>query len=144
MSYVLFIIAIALVFDFINGMHDSANSIATVVSTRVLSPLVAVVWAAFFNFVAAFTFGTAVAKTMGKGLIDVSIVDSDVVLGGLIQDSLTDGSSKVPLVGDIPVAGALFRYDNRDTGRSTKVPGRITRTMLVRAYAGRQRRFGRR
>jgi PiT family inorganic phosphate transporter len=84
MSYVLFIIAVALVFDFINGMHDSANSIATVVSTRVLSPLVAVVWAAFFNFVAAFTFGTAVAKTMGKGLIDVSIVDSDVVLGGLI------------------------------------------------------------
>jgi PiT family inorganic phosphate transporter len=84
MHYVLFIIAIALVFDFINGMHDSANSIATVVSTRVLSPLVAVVWAAFFNFVAAFTFGTAVAKTMGKGLIDVSIVDSDVVLGGLI------------------------------------------------------------
>src|SRR6185369_3119259 len=65
-------------------MHDSANSIATVVSTRVLSPLLAVVWAAFFNFIAAFTFGTAVAKTMGKGLIDVSIVDSGVVLGGLI------------------------------------------------------------
>jgi PiT family inorganic phosphate transporter len=84
MNYVLFIIAIALVFDFINGMHDSANSIATVVSTRVLSPLQAVVWAAFFNFVAAFSFGTAVAKTMGKGLIDVSVVNSDVVLGGLL------------------------------------------------------------
>ena len=84
MSYVLFIIAVALVFDFINGMHDSANSIATVVSTRVLSPFQAVFWAAFFNFVAAFSFGTAVAKTMGKGLIDVSVVNSDVVLGGLL------------------------------------------------------------
>src|SRR6266700_6721984 len=84
MSYVLFIIAVALVFDFINGMHDSANSIATVVSTRVLSPFLAVFWAAFFNFAAAFAFGTAVAKTMGKGLIDVEIVNSNVVLGGLI------------------------------------------------------------
>ncbi len=84
MTYVLVIIAIALVFDFINGMHDSANSIATVVSTRVLTPLMAVFWAAFFNFVAAFTFGTAVAKTMGTGLIHVEVVDSNVILGGLI------------------------------------------------------------
>ena len=84
MIYVLFIIGIALVFDFINGMHDSANSIATVVSTRVLSPFVAVFWAAFFNFVAAFVFGTAVAKTIGSGLIDVAVVNSNVVLGGLI------------------------------------------------------------
>jgi len=84
MNYVLFIIVIALVFDFINGMHDSANSIATVVSTRVLSPFFAVFWAAFFNFVAAFVFGTAVAKTMGAGLIDVGVVNSNVILGGLI------------------------------------------------------------
>src|SRR5713101_3241215 len=84
MTYVLFIIAIALTFDFINGMHDSANSIATVVSTRVLSPFMAVFWAAFFNFAAAFAFGTAVAKTMGKGLIDVNVVTSNVILGGLI------------------------------------------------------------
>jgi inorganic phosphate transporter, PiT family len=83
-KYVLVIIAIALVFDFINGFHDSANSIATVVSTRVLSPGVAVVWAAFFNFVAAFVVGTAVAKAIGKGLIDISIVDPNVILGGLI------------------------------------------------------------
>jgi inorganic phosphate transporter, PiT family len=83
MIYVLFIIAVALVFDFINGMHDSANSIATVVSTRVLTPLMAVFWAAFFNFVAAFTFGTAVAKTVGSGLIDVNVVNSNIVLGGL-------------------------------------------------------------
>ncbi len=84
MSYVLFIIAIALTFDFINGMHDSANSIATVVSTRVLSPFLAVFWAAFFNFIAAFAFGTAVAKTIGKDLIDVTVVDSEVILGGLV------------------------------------------------------------
>ncbi len=84
MQYVLVIIAIALVFDFINGMHDSANSIATVVSTRVLTPLAAVFWAAFFNFIAAFVFGTAVAKTIGAGLIDITAVNSDVVLGGLV------------------------------------------------------------
>jgi PiT family inorganic phosphate transporter len=82
--YVLFIIAVALTFDFINGMHDSANSIATVVSTRVLTPFMAVFWAAFFNFVAAFVFGTAVAKTIGSGLIDITVVNSDVVLGGLL------------------------------------------------------------
>jgi PiT family inorganic phosphate transporter len=84
MTFILAIIGVALVFDFINGMHDSANSIATVVSTRVLSPLAAVFWAAFFNFVAAFVFGTAVAKTIGSGLIDVNVVTSNVVLGGLI------------------------------------------------------------
>ncbi|HEY8183329.1 MAG TPA: inorganic phosphate transporter [Thermoanaerobaculia bacterium] len=74
----------ALCFDFINGFHDAANSIATVVSTRVLSPLQAVIWAAFFNFVAAFTFGTAVAKTIGNGMIDISTVTSAVIFGGLI------------------------------------------------------------
>ena len=63
-------ILIALSFDFINGFHDAANSIATVVSTRVLSPRLAVIWAAFFNFVAAFVFGTAVAKTIAGGLVD--------------------------------------------------------------------------
>jgi PiT family inorganic phosphate transporter len=81
---VLTIIGIALIFDFINGFHDSANSIATVVSTRVLSPGVAVVWAAFFNFVAAFVVGTAVAKTIGKGLIDPAVVDPSVILAGLL------------------------------------------------------------
>jgi inorganic phosphate transporter, PiT family len=84
MTFVLLIVGVALVFDFINGMHDSANSIATVVSTRVLTPLMAVFWAAFFNFVAAFVFGTAVAKTIGSGLIDVKVVNSNVVLGGLM------------------------------------------------------------
>jgi PiT family inorganic phosphate transporter len=78
------LIAVALTFDFINGFHDAANSIATVVSTRVLSPAQAVVWAAFFNFVAAFTFGTAVARTIGKGMIDLSAVTFTVIFAGLV------------------------------------------------------------
>jgi PiT family inorganic phosphate transporter len=77
------LIGVALFFDYINGFHDAANSIATVVSTRVLSPGKAVIWAAFFNFVAAFVFGTAVAKTVGSGMIDVKIVTFAVVFGGL-------------------------------------------------------------
>src|SRR3954465_14088467 len=80
---VAFLIAVALVFDFINGFHDAANSIATVVSTRVLSPGKAVIWAAFFNFIAAFFFGTAVATTIGRGMIDVSVVTFSVVFAGL-------------------------------------------------------------
>ncbi len=78
------LIFVALVFDYINGFHDAANSIATVVSTRVLSPGKAVVWAAFFNFVAAFTFGTAVAKTVGGGLVDIQIVTFSVIFAALI------------------------------------------------------------
>jgi PiT family inorganic phosphate transporter len=78
------IIAIALVFDYVNGFHDAANSIATVVSTRVLTPLQGVAWAAFWNFVAAFTFGTAVAKTVGSGLLDVTLIDSYVILAALL------------------------------------------------------------
>src|SRR5512134_2495002 len=81
---VLALIALALIFDYINGFHDAANSIATVVSTRVLSPGRAVVWAAFFNFVAAFGFGTAVARTIGSGMIDIHIVTFGVIFGGLV------------------------------------------------------------
>jgi len=82
--YVAAIVIVAFVFDFINGFHDSANSIATIVGTRVLSPLAAVIWAATFNFAAAFTVGTAVAKAIAKGLIDTSIVTPNVILGGLM------------------------------------------------------------
>jgi inorganic phosphate transporter, PiT family len=78
------LIIVALTFDYINGFHDAANSIATVVSTRVLSPGQAVIWAAVFNFIAAFTFGTAVAKTVGAGLVDIHIVTFAVILAGLI------------------------------------------------------------
>ena len=81
---VIITVLVALAFDFINGFHDAANSIATVVSTRVLSPRLAVIWAAFFNFVAAFVLGTAVAKTIGKGMIQLDIVTQYVVLSGLV------------------------------------------------------------
>src|SRR6201989_265631 len=84
LSFVYALIAVALIFDFFNGFHDAANSVATVVTTRVLSPVQAVFWAAFFNFVAAFIFGTGVAKTISEKLIDPKAVDVYVICGGLI------------------------------------------------------------
>ena len=83
-ALVILVIAVALIFDYINGFHDAANSIATVVATRVLSPFQAVLWAAFWNFVSAFSYGTGVAKTMGSGLVDLSQVDEHVILAGLL------------------------------------------------------------
>lgn len=84
MELLLIIILVALLFDFLNGMNDAANSIATVVSTRVLTPKLAVAWAAFFNFVAAFGFGVAVANTMGKGIIDPGLVTQGLIASALI------------------------------------------------------------
>jgi PiT family inorganic phosphate transporter len=84
LAIILAIVTTALVFDYINGFHDAANSIATVVSTRVLTPGQAVVWAAFFNFIAAFGFGTAVAKTVGSGMIDITAVTLAVIFSGLV------------------------------------------------------------
>jgi PiT family inorganic phosphate transporter len=82
--YIWAIIAAALVFDFINGFHDAANSIATVVSTRVLSPRIAVVWAGFFNFAAFATFGVHVARTVGKGVVDPSVVTPEIIFAGVV------------------------------------------------------------
>jgi inorganic phosphate transporter, PiT family len=84
LPFIIFVIIIALTFDFTNGMHDAANSISTIVSTRVLSPRLAVIWAAFFNFIAFLVFGTTVASTIGKGMIDVNAVTPTVVLAGLV------------------------------------------------------------
>jgi inorganic phosphate transporter, PiT family len=81
---VLVVVSVALIFDFINGFHDAANSIATIVATRVLTPFQAVAWAAFFNFISAFSFGTGVAKTVGAGLVDLGQVTVYVILCGLI------------------------------------------------------------
>src|SRR3954464_13703964 len=90
---VIALVAVALLFDYINGFHDAANSIATVVSTRVLSPGKAVIWAAFFNFIAAFAFGTAVAHTVGAGLIDITVVTFSVLfsalMGAIVWDLIT-------------------------------------------------------
>ncbi len=82
--YILAIVGVAFIFDYINGFHDSANSIATIVGTRVLSPFTAVAWAATFNFAALFIFETKVAKTIGTGMIDMAIVNPDVILAGLL------------------------------------------------------------
>lgn len=84
LAYIIFIIAVALAFDYTNGMHDAANSISTIVSTRVLTPKQAIVWASFFNFIAFLIFGTAVASTIGNGMIDINAVTPTVVLGGLL------------------------------------------------------------
>ncbi|MDL1894453.1 inorganic phosphate transporter, partial [Sphingobacteriales bacterium CHB3] len=84
MTLVIIIIGLALLFDFLNGMNDAANSIATIVSTHVLSPRLAVLWAAFFNVVAAFGFGVHVANTIGKGIVELSVVNEYLILGALI------------------------------------------------------------
>ena len=80
---VIALIAVALLFDFMNGLHDAANSIATVVSTRVLKPSTAVIWAAFFNFIAFAVFGLHVANTIGTGIVDAGIIDGHVIFGAL-------------------------------------------------------------
>src|SRR5262245_39000922 len=84
LAAVVLLVGVALLFDYINGFHDAANSIATIVSTRVLSPGKAVMWAAFFNFIAAFVFGTGVAQTVGKGTVDITIVTLAVICAGLV------------------------------------------------------------
>src|SRR5579885_2674579 len=125
-ALVLITILVALVFDFLNGFHDSANSIATVVSTRVLSPKLAVLWAAVFNFIAAFFLGTAVAKTIGKGMIRLEHVDQYVVMAGLlgaiVWDLLTwwwglPTSSSHALIGGY--AGAAMMHAAIHTGTNT-------------------------
>ena len=88
--YILLLILLALAFDFLNGFHDSANSIATIVSTRVLSPKYAVMWAAFFNFIAFLFLGLHVANTIGKGIIDVSIIGPHVILATLVGACVWD------------------------------------------------------
>lgn len=116
LTLVLFIVLVALLFDFINGFHDAANSIATVVSTRVLTPLQAVVWAAFFNFVAAFGFGVHVATTVGKGVVQAGVVDQWLILaalvGAIVWDVVTwvyglPTSSSHALIGGLAGAGMV-------------------------------------
>ena len=97
------VVALAFLFDFMNGMHDAANSIATVVSTRVLSPKQAVIWAGFFNFIAAFFFDVHVADTIGKGIVNPLAIDTAVIAGALIGASLWDW---ITIVFGIPVSSS--------------------------------------
>jgi PiT family inorganic phosphate transporter len=133
LALVVLVVGVALVFDYINGFHDAANSIATVVSTRVLSPGKAVIWAAFFNFAAAFVVGTAVAKTVGSGMIDLSAVTTSVILAGLIGAIIWDlitwyyglpTSSSHALVGGY--AGAAIAK----AGLGALVPSGWTKTLI--------------
>ena len=130
---VLALIAVALIFDYINGFHDAANSIATVVSTRVLSPGKAVVWAAFFNFAAAFGFGTAVAETIGAGMIDVTQVNFLVIFaalfGAIVWDLITwyyglPTSSSHALIGGY-AGGAVAK-----AGFGVLIPAGWTKTLI--------------
>jgi PiT family inorganic phosphate transporter len=130
LNLVVLIISIALVFDFINGFHDAANSIATIVATRVLTPLQAVAWAAVFNFVAAFTFGTAVADTVGQGFVDLDIVTPYVILAGVIGAIIWD------LIRGGWVCRPALRM--RSSGDTRAQPWRGRRSCMARAavFAG--------
>jgi inorganic phosphate transporter, PiT family len=133
LAIVTVLIGAALIFDYINGFHDAANSIATVVSTRVLSPGKAVIWAAFFNFVAYFAFGTAVAKTIGAGMIDIHVVTFAVIFAGLfgaiVWDLITwhfglPTSSSHALIGGY--AGAAIA----EAGWGAIIPSGWTKTLV--------------
>jgi PiT family inorganic phosphate transporter len=130
---VIVLIGVALSFDFVNGFHDAANSIATIVSTRVLTPLQGVAWAAFFNFVAAFTFGTAVAKTVGSGLVDVNRIDNVVIfaaLVGAIGWDLITWRLGLPTSSSHALVGGLGGAAVSKAGLSVIIPGGWVPTIL--------------
>ena len=130
MAFVIFLILVALVFDFINGFHDSANSISTVVSTRVLTPKHAVIWAAFFNFIAVFFVGTQVAHTIGRGIIHLDIVDNLVIfsaLSGAIIWNITTWYYGLPSSSSHALIGGLIGAGIAKAGTSTFVWSGITK-----------------
>jgi PiT family inorganic phosphate transporter len=133
LALVILVVVVALVFDYINGFHDAANSIATVVSTRVLSPGQAVLWAAFFNFAAAFIFGTAVAKTVGSGMIDISVVTSSVILAGLIGAIVWDLITwyyGLPTSSSHALIGAYAGAAIAKAGTAALLPAGWTKTLI--------------
>ncbi len=133
MAFVIFLVIIALVFDFLNGFHDSANSISTVVSTRVLSPKHAVIWAAFFNFAAVFFVGTQVAHTIGKGIVHIDIVDNLVILsalGGAIIWNITTWYYGLPSSSSHALIGGLIGAAVSKAGTQTLVWSGIIKTSL--------------
>ena len=130
---VVFIILVALIFDYINGFHDAANSIATVVSTRVLSPMQAVAWAAFFNFVAAFGFGVSVATTIGKGVVRPEAVNEYVIMAGLfgaIAWDLITWHYGIPSSSSHALIGGLTGAAIINAGVSALIPAGIYNILL--------------
>lgn len=133
MGFVFFLVFVALVFDFINGFHDSANAISTIVSTRVLSPQHAVLWAAFFNFAAAFFMGTQVAHTVGKGIIQINIVDNLLILsalGGAIIWNIVTWYYGLPSSSSHALIGGLIGAAVVKAGTSTLVWSGIIKTTI--------------
>ncbi|HLZ18670.1 MAG TPA: inorganic phosphate transporter [Smithellaceae bacterium] len=131
MAFVIFLVIIALVFDFLNGFHDSSNSISTIVSTRVLSPRQAVMWAAFFNFVAAFFIGTEVAHTVGRGIVHLDIIDNLVILsalGGAIIWNITTWYFGLPSSSSHALIGGLIGAGIAKGGIGTLVWSGIIKT----------------
>ncbi len=131
MAFVIFLVVVALVFDFLNGFHDSSNSISTIVSTRVLSPKYAVLWAAFFNFVAAFFIGTQVAHTIGQGIIHIDIIDNLLILaalGGAIIWNIVTWYFGLPSSSSHALIGGLIGSGIAKGGIDTLVWSGITKT----------------
>ncbi len=131
MAFVIFLVIIALVFDFLNGFHDSSNSISTIVSTRVLSPRQAVLWAAFFNFIAAFLIGTQVAHTVGKGIVQLEVIDNLVIfaaLGGAIVWNITTWYFGLPSSSSHALIGGLIGAGIAKGGLGTLVWSGILKT----------------
>jgi len=128
------LIAVALLFDFLNGLHDAANSIATIVSTRVLRPQYAVFWAAFFNFVAFMVFGLHVAQTIGTGIIDPAIVDAQVIfaaLVGAIVWNLVTWALGIPSSSSHALIGGLFGAGVAKAGLSAAVWSGLSKTVIA-------------
>jgi PiT family inorganic phosphate transporter len=133
LALVVVVVLTAVVFDYINGFHDAANSIATVVSTRVLSPGKAVLWAAFFNFAAAAVFGTAVAKTVGAGMIDIAVVTTSVILAGLLGAIVWDLITwfyGLPTSSSHALIGAYAGAAVAKAGQAALLPQGWTKTLI--------------
>ena len=130
----IFLIAVALLFDFLNGLHDAANSIATIVSTRVLRPQYAVLWAAFFNFIAFLVFGLHVANTIGTGIIDASVVDASVIfaaLVGAIVWNLITWALGIPSSSSHALIGGLVGAGVAKAGISAAVWSGLSKALLA-------------
>jgi PiT family inorganic phosphate transporter len=130
----IFLIAVALIFDFLNGLHDAANSIATIVSTRVLKPQYAVIWASFFNVVAYFFFGVAVAKTVGSGIISPMLIDDAVIFGalsGAIVWNVVTWLGGIPSSSSHALIGGIVGAGVAKGGFSAIVWGGLTKTILA-------------
>jgi PiT family inorganic phosphate transporter len=128
------LIGVALLFDFLNGLHDAANSIATVVSTRVLRPQVAVAWAAFFNFIAFLFFGLHVAETVGKGIVDANVIDAGVIFGalmGAIAWNVITWIAGIPSSSSHALIGGLLGAGTAKAGLSAIVWSGVTKTAVA-------------